>query len=313
MLIRNRSYLVMEQAGADGGAAGGAAGAGAGAGGAAGAAGGAAAPAGAAGAAGAGEGDQSLLQAPPAGGASGTPANGGAGTGTIEIPAWAGKVPDKFHVKGADGKLDLEATLLKQADSYTHLERQRGPQAPAAPTDYTFTPPDALKDVKLDDAMSAAFRERAHKAGLTQEQYQFVMQEHLSTLPDLLDGVAKLDKAACEQVLRGVWKSEGEYTAGLADAQRAVNGAPEAIRMHVWERFGRDPAFLQFAASMGKEMREDRTPNPGSASTAAADAAGVEAMMATEAYRNPKHPEHNLVSEKVRNYFQRTGSSAVAS
>lgn len=299
MRVRNRDFVLMEQAGAEGGAAGGAAGAG-----------GAGAGAGAGTGAGAGGASESLLQAPPtgtAGGQGGAAGNGaGAGTGTVEIPAWAGKVPDKFHVKGADGKFDLEATLLKQADSYTHLERQRGPQAPASPTDYKWTPPESLKAVTLDDAMSAAFREKAHKAGLTQEQYQFVMEEHLSTLPGLLDGVAKLKKGECEQALRGVWKTEAEYTAGIGDAQRAVNGAPEAIRTHLWEVFGRDPAFLQFAASVGKEMREGRSPNPGTASTAAADKQAVEGLMASEAYRNPKHADHASVSQRVQQFYQRT-------
>jgi hypothetical protein len=234
---------------------------------------------------------------PPVAGAVVPPADG--------APAWLVKVPEKFHVKTADGKYDAEATMAKQAESYTHLEKLRGPQPPATASDYKFVAPEAFKDIKLDDALSASFRERAHKAGMSQDQYQMAVEAHLEMMPGVLDATLKLAANECRAELQKVWAAPHEFEAGLADAQRAVNGAPAAMRDDVWARFGRDPAFIQFAASMGKEMREDKPGNPGQATTGAADQSGVEALMASEAYRNPKHPDHAGTTARVQAFWKR--------
>jgi hypothetical protein len=244
----------------------------------------------------------SLLQRPPAGSPPAAPAQ--APAAPAGAPAWISKVPEKFHVKTADGRYDAEATLAKQAESYTHLEKQRGPQAPATPADYKFMPPEAFKDVKLDDALSASFRERAHKAGYSQEQYQMAVEAHLEMMPGIMDAVVKLSAQEARNELQKVWTNTQDYEAGLQDAQRAVNSAPEAIRTEAWERFGRDPVFIQLAAAFGREMREDRTPNPGSAA-AASDDSGIRSMMASEAFRNPRHADHARVSKQVQDHFRR--------
>jgi len=273
-------------------------------------------PAAAAGAAGASPapaapGNDSLLSKPPASAAAVPPADPAAAP--AGAPAWLTKVPEKFHVKTADGKYDAEATLAKQAESYTHLEKHRGPQPPATASDYKFTAPEAFKDIKLDDALSAAFRERAHKAGYSQEQYQMAVEAHLEMMPGVLDAALKLAANECRAELQKVWQAPQEFEAGLADAQRAVNSAPEAIREDIWSRFGRDPAFIRFAASMGKEMREDKPGNPGQAATGAADQSGVEALMASEAYRNPKHPDHAGTTARVQAFWRRAYGDSPAS
>jgi hypothetical protein len=247
-------------------------------------------------------GNDSLLSKPPAS-ATVPPADSAAAP--AGSPAWLTKVPEKFHVKTADGNYDAEATLAKQAESYTHLEKHRGPQPPATASDYKFAAPEAFKDIKLDDALSASFRERAHKAGMSQEQYQMAVEAHLEMMPSVLDATLKLAADECRSELQKVWKAPQEFEAGLADAQRAVNGAPEAIREDIWARFGRDPAFIQFAASLGKEMREDKPGNPGQTATGAPDQSGVEALMASEAYRNPKHADHAATTARVQAFWKR--------
>lgn len=214
------------------------------------------------------------------------------------------KVPEKFRVSTADGKPDVEATLAKLTDSYTNLEKLKGPALPASPSDYKFQPPEKFKDLPTNDAATNAFREKAHKAGFTQEQFEFAMAEYFDLVPGVLDAAAKHTAEEARAELQKVWKSEVEFDAGLAAAQRAIDNAPEAIRNDVWERFGRDPAFLQFAASIGKEMQEDRPPQNPDGGTGAN--ATVEALMASKAYRDPKDPKHAAVSAQVNAHFQRT-------
>lgn len=241
----------------------------------------------------------SLLKQPPQGEAA---AAAPAGT-----PDWVGKVPEKFHVKGADGALDMQATLVKQAESYAHLERTRGATPPATAADYTFEVPDSLKDKAPEGIVTDAFRERMHKLGLSQEQFTGVMSEYFDVLPEVLNGALQLSAAEARQELSKVWTTPTEFEAGLSSAQRAVDGAPQAIRQHVWERFGRDPVFLQFAASIGREMREDTPPtNAGGGNQGASE---IQAIMQSKAYRDPSDPQHAVVSQRVRQHFERTAGA----
>ena len=97
-----------------------------------------------------------------------------------------------------------------------------------------------------------------------------------------------------------VWTTPTEFSDGIKAADRAISQAPEDVRAGV-ERFGRDPLFIRFAASFGAEAREDSSPGGGAASGADT----VNSLIASEAYRNPRHPDHAKVSEQVRRHFEK--------
>lgn len=245
---------------------------------------------------------ESLLTAAPAA-APGAPAAPGtaAPTAASDELAW---LPEKYRVNGADGKIDMAASSKKLGEGYGALSAKLGqqPAVPAAPGDYTYDQPEQFKDVAMDETMSAAFRERAHKAGLTNEQYQFVMGEYFSLVPEVLNGAAQKTADQARADLQQVWKTEAEYTGGVAAAQRAINGLPVGLAEEaVASGLGANPAFIKIMAAMGKEMREDRPPAM-SHSPAAQD---VDALMASDAYRDPKHPQHKAVSARVSAYFQK--------
>lgn len=280
MLFRKR-FRFMNEAG-DGGAAGGAPGAGDGA-----APG--SQPGGDPGAGAQPGGDQSLLKQP-------------------DPYAW---LDQKFRVNTADGKLDLEASSKKLNESYGALSKRlgTGEVAPGAPSDYAFKAPEQFKDVKLDDAMSQTFRERAHKLGLSPSQYQGVMESYLELVPGVLDSVLKLSQSEAKASLQKVWPTQAQYDAGLQDAQRMIDSLPSELGQEAWARFGRDPLFFQIAAKFGSEMREDKSPG---AQTGGGANQTAEQLMKSDAYRDPKHPEHAATSEKVRNLFaQQHGAQAM--
>lgn len=209
-------------------------------------------------------------------------------------------MPEKFHVKGADGKVDIEATLIKQSESYTNLEKVKGPTAPAKPDDYNFTPPEQFKEMKLDDALSAGFRDRAHKAGITQAQYEFVMGEYFNLVPAVLDSVVKASAEEAKSELSKVWTAPAVFEAQINNVMTAINtsGLPTAEQQEIHARFGRDPLFLKFAAAMGQGMREDRSPqNPDGGTQTTGQT--MEQLMAHPAYRDPKHAEHAAISAQV--------------
>lgn len=223
---------------------------------------------------------------------------------------WAA-VPEKYHVKGEDGVIDQTATLAKLNAGYTNLSKRlgTGDVAPETPEAYTYTPPEQFKDIPLDDALTNGFKAEAHKAGMSQKQYEFVMNKYFELVPQVLNSVANLTKEEARAELGKVWTTPAEFDAGVQAAERALGAAPESLRAQVFERFGRDPLFIQFAASFGKEMRED-TPPGGGGSASGADT--VQALLASEAYRNPRHPDHAATSEKVRKHFEKSAGTAPA-
>lgn len=258
-------------------------------------------------------GADSLLRAP-----AGSPAPGAApapGQPPAPAPApGAGEfdwLPEKYQVKGQDGKIDLAASSKKLSEGYAAAAKRigTGDLPPETPSAYTFKVPDTLKDVPVDEVLQP-FRERAHKAGLTQAQFEFVAGEYFELVPQMLNGAAKVSAEQARAELQKVWTSPADLEANLSAAQRAVAGVPPALQQQLHEKLGTDPVFLQFAAALGREMRED-TP-PGGAGGAPRGGETLEQLMASEAYRNAKHPEHKAVSERARALAQKIHGDAPA-
>ncbi len=210
---------------------------------------------------------------------------------------------------GADGKLDLNASSQKLAEGYAHAAKRigSGDLPPAKPEDYKLTLPEELKDLPVDEEATNSFRAEAHKAGLTQSQFDLVMGKYYDMVPGLLNAAAKVSADEAREQLQAVWKSKPEFEANMNDMQRAVHATPVALQERLVEKFGTDPDFIQFAAAMGKSFREDRPPS----GAATAPAQDPEALMASDAYRNPKHPQHAMVSAQVKAiYDKRYGTGA---
>jgi hypothetical protein len=204
---------------------------------------------------------------------------------------------------GSDGKLDLAASSQKLAEGYANAEKRigAGDVRPDTPDAYTFTPPEEFKDIPLDPEMAGAFRQRAHEAGLSPKQYEFVMGEYFKLVPSVLDGAAAVSAEQARGELQKVWTAPAAFEAGLNNAERARQALPEALRDQVRSKYGTDPLFLQVAAHFGSQMREDKPPTP--QGNGGADNT-VESLMRSEAYSNPKHPDHARVSEQVRKHYE---------
>lgn len=238
---------------------------------------------------------ESLYGASPA-----APAATAAATAAGEAPAW---LPEKFRVI-ADGKLDLSASAQKLANSYAHAEKRigSGDLPPEAPDAYAYTPPEEYKDLPLDAELSTAFKERAHKAGLTQSQYEMVMGEYFRIVPAMMEGRAAVSAADARAKLQEVWKDPGDYQAQMGNAQRFVTSLPEGLRAQFIGNYGTDPILAQVAAHFGREMREDR---PAGGLGVQSSSGSAEQLMASDAYRNPKHVDHARVSAQVADIFRR--------
>jgi hypothetical protein len=293
MLIRRLIHRYMEQAGADGASGGGAAGDGGAAAGAAAGAGGAAAGAGAAG---------SVL----ASGAAGA-ADGASGTDFI---------PEKLRVVKEDGTLDLDASSRKLAEAYGSLEKRfgSGEAPPKDASEYKITVPDALKeafDPATDEGMNG-FLAGAHAAGLNQAQVDFVMGKYFEMAPQLAAGAAQFDTTTATAELKKTWATDADFTRNVRNAYVGTNAAAQKAGLDVAEimngPLGNNPQFLRLMAALGPEFQED--PGAGGASMVTQD--DINTLLTSEAYTNPRHPDHAKTSEKVRKYFERKHGTEAA-
>lgn len=235
------------------------------------------------------------------------------GTKTTDTPAdpfadLLGKVPEKFHVKGDGDKLDAAATLAKALEHRDHLEKRlgAGDLPPKSAAEYAFEMPEDMKDFSLKSDRLDAFKEQAHAKGITGEQFKWMMGAYLQAVPDLMEGAAAMTAAQARAELQKVWTQPAEMDQGIDNASRALRALPKPLQEATRE-MGTNPAFLQAMAHFGAQLREDRPPAGGGSGQAQQT---VEQMMASEAYRNPKHPEHARVSAAVREHYAKVAGTA---
>lgn len=217
-------------------------------------------------------------------------------------------LPEKFRVMNGDA-LDVEASSRKLAESYAQAQQRigTGDVRPAAAADYSFTPPDQFKDVQMDEALSAGFRDRAHAAGLTNAQYQMVMSEYFNLVPSLLDAKASHTAETARQALQQVWPEQATFEREMNSAERGFASLPQDLQVQLNEAgLGANPQVAQLLARLGAMTREDRPPN-GAATDTTSD---VETLMKSEAYTNAKHPDHGKVSAQVQQHFSKRHGDA---
>lgn len=220
----------------------------------------------------------------------------------------ASKLPEKFHVKAGDGSLDAAASLAKALEHRDHLERRlgAGELPPKSPAEYTFDLPPELEGFQLTSERFENFRAEAHKANFTPAQFRLAMSAYLAAAPDLMAGAAKLSADQARAELSKIWPVTEDMSRNLDTAKRAMQQLPADLQ-EATRAYGTDPAFLRVLHHFGAQMREDAAPVAGGAS---AGGMSIDAMMASKAYMDPKHPDHARVSQAVARHFAGAAGTA---
>lgn len=228
-------------------------------------------------------------------------AAGGADAGSA-APGGIDAIPEKFRVTGADGALDPVASAAKVAEAYRALEQRlgTGDVRPKTAAEYKMPElPEALKDVQLDEEKHNAFRERAHKVGLSQSQFEFVMGEYLDIAPQLVAGGQAVSADQTIAELKTAWGKD--YQTQAANAWRGLSQIASVAGMTVEQvdaELGNSPAFNRIMAAVGAQLREDTSINTGGNASGANGMADAAALQQSEAFRNPRHPEHAATVQK---------------
>jgi hypothetical protein len=211
---------------------------------------------------------------------------------------------DKVLAKNEAGQPDWEATARNAEKARQHLEKKLGTGdiPPASAAEYTFAPPEELKDFALKDDRIESFKAEALKHGFTKGQFEFAMNAFLASAGDLMEGAAKLTATQARTELQKYWPTTAEIESNLQNAGRAIRGLPADLQQATVE-LGTNPAFLRAMAFYGAQTREDAPPS--GALPPSTGGASIESLMASEAYRNSRHPDHQRVSQQVAAFYQR--------
>lgn len=225
-------------------------------------------------------------------------------------------IPEKLRVMKEDGTLDMDASSRKLAEAYGSLEKRfgSGEAPPKDASEYKITVPDALKeafDPATDEGMKG-FLTGAHAAGLNQAQVDFVMGKYFEMAPQLAAGAAQFDATTATAELKKTWATDADFNRNVRNAYVGTNAAAQKAGLDVAEimngPLGNNPQFLRLMAALGPEFQED--PGAGGASMVTQD--DINTLLASEAYTNPRHPDHAKTSLKVKQYFERKHGTEAA-
>lgn len=227
-------------------------------------------------------------------------------------------IPEKYRVTKEDGTLDLEASSRKLAEAYGHAEKRigSGDVPPKTAEEYTVAVPDAFKESfnPAEDPGFKDFRAKAHAAGMTQAQMDLVMSQYFEMAPQLVAGAVMLDSQAATAELKKTWATEADFNRNVKNAYVGASALAQKAGMSIDEIMapnvlGNNVMFLKLAAAIGPEFAEDSSP-VGAQQFSQED---IMALMMSEAYKDPKHPDYAKTSAKVKAYFERKhGTEAAA-
>ena len=165
--------------------------------------------------------------------------------------------------------------------------------------------PDSItRDELMADPATQKMLERFHGKGMTDDQVTDVLDYAFNTwAPELLADDLRRDVANVQEELRSAWGDE--FGTNLRHAWNAATALAQKANFDIGEMdraLGNNAAFLRLMAVLGPEIGEDGNVNAGSGT---GGVQSIEALETSEAYTNPKHPQHEEVSTRVRNYYAR--------
>lgn len=221
-------------------------------------------------------------------------------------------LPEKLRVMKEDGTLDQEASLRKTAEVYGALEKKlgSGDLAPKDPAEYVLKAADGTPTVDFDafkaDPLCQGFLKGAHGKGMTNDQVNYVLNEYIKLAPGLLGASQELDVTEARAELGKLWTDPQALDKNLASVSRAIEGfGGDAADMpgskqRLFDKYGRDPDFIAFAAAVATEMGEDKLPTGGVPSES-----DIESVQKSKAYWDPNDPGHAAAKAKVDAHYKR--------
>ena len=207
-------------------------------------------------------------------------------------------IPEKFKVTAEDGSVDYKATVAKMNESYSYLEKKvgTGEVAPKSVDEYKLEREDFdFEEFKADES-NKEFLTEAHKHGITNKQLDFLLSEYDKRAVNLVSNSSQIDTDTTVQTLQSDWGQDYEKNIfNAVKAARACGITDEQINNPL---IGNNVAFIKMAAYFGSQMTEDKPINNGTPVNV-----DIQSLMRSEAFFNPKHPDHKSVKAQIDSYY----------
>lgn len=207
-------------------------------------------------------------------------------------------IPEKFKVTAEDGSVDYKATVAKMNESYSYLEKKvgTGEVAPKSVDEYKIEREDFDLEAFKADEGNKAFLEEAHKHGITNKQLDFLLSEYDKRAVDLVSNSSQIDTDTTVQTLQSEWGQDYEKNIfNAVKAARACGITDEQINDPM---IGNNVAFIKMAAYFGSQINEDKPVSNGTPVNV-----DINSLMRSEAFFNPKHPDHKSVKAQIDSYY----------
>ncbi len=195
-------------------------------------------------------------------------------------PSWRDEVPEDYRGEKTLSKYETIGDLAK---GHVHLSRMMGNSVkipgedstdeerndfytklgrPETADAYDYQRPDMPEGMHYDDGAEKAFKELAHKEGLTQGQLGSIMDFYNKfALDSQIDRKLQMDEAYFkgEAALQKEWGMKG-YDRNVSIAQRAMKefGGPELEKLLSEDPRGSHPALIKAFYKMGLKSQEAR-------------------------------------------------------
>ena len=172
-----------------------------------------------------------------------------------------------------------------------------------APENYDFTVPEDLKEVvgvNADSPLAASAIDAAKKAGLSQEQFDGMVQVYLqnvadeaSNAPAPVDQQVELQKVYGEQTQATVERLNKTIPAMFPEMKK-----DEGVRAII-EGVASTAQGVQFLDMIASKMKEPIPSPKGGVDSAPVSRDALMDLMRSEAYFNSSHPDHNRITRQV--------------
>lgn len=207
-------------------------------------------------------------------------------------------IPDKFKVTAEDGSVDYKATVAKMNESYSYLEKKvgTGEVAPKSVDEYKLEREDFdFEEFKADES-NKEFLTEAHKHGITNKQLDFLISEYDKRAVNLVSNSSQIDTDSTVQTLQSDWGDK--YEANIFNAVKAARACGITDEQINDPLIGNNVAFIKMAAYFGSQMTEDKPVSNGTPVNV-----DIQSLMRSEAFFNPKHPDHKSVKAQIDSYY----------
>lgn len=207
-------------------------------------------------------------------------------------------IPDKFKVVSEDGSVDYKATAAKMNESYSYLEKKvgTGEVAPKSVDEYKIEREGfSFEDFKADES-NQQFLSEAHKHGITNKQLDFLLSEYDKRAIDLVSNNSQFDTDTTIQSLQSEWGSN--YESNIFSAIRAAKSAGLTEEQINNPSIGNNVDVIKVLSYFGSQIAEDKPINNGTAVNT-----DITSLMRSEAFFDPKHPDHKSVKAQIDSYY----------